>query len=233
MHFGGNARICCWGLLAMLPVVIACDASTNVAGGAGGAVTAEILDDYRPESADGEPLRLVERNHSGAPARYVDGSPVHAADGTLIDYRPRNVQRELARLPRRYVRDIGQRRLGGEGDSQLIYLEVTPGSIVDLPGDHGMVAPDPDSSELCWQAMTCNNPSCAGDTHGTRLEFVPIMPGFEWPAKDDAIVRAFRLVRCPQCGSRSHIDRLRMPEVESRRETLEDELARLRAKWRR
>ena len=61
-----------------------------------------VVDELRPLTAEGAPLEFAETAYAdGNPTHYADGSAAYHVDGSPVDYRPRNIQRELATMPTR------------------------------------------------------------------------------------------------------------------------------------
>ncbi|MCG8584735.1 MAG: hypothetical protein MI757_08500, partial [Pirellulales bacterium] len=167
----------------------------------------------------------------GNPTHYADGSPAYHVDGTPVDYRPRNIQRELATMPTLFIRDVGQPRIGFEGPSaspRVEYLSMTDEARVVMQGDPNVVWKDPASGATCWRALTCEAPGCRQDD-GSPLVFAASVPGYtgKVPVGD-----ALQPLRCPHCGREETVTKYFPPDTASRMESLRAELARLRAQRR-
>ena len=202
----------------------------------------ELPDEYRPEDEDGTRITFGETTHDdGSPTHYADGSPVFHGNGTPIDYRPRNIERTITRLPELYVRDHGQARLGHEGPAgnpRLVYLAAGPTDLVELPSDFPNPRVDPASGDVCWWAWVCTNPNCDGRVDGEPLVFAAVVPGVSADrtqaedgdssaASDSSSLSEntpLDLMRCPLCGRQDTLERPVLPDKQTQRTALEAEL---------
>jgi hypothetical protein len=191
-----------------------------------------VRDEFRPLTQDGTPIEFAELTYSdGNPTHYADGSPAYHADGTPIDYRPRNIQRALEKMPTVFIRDAGQPRLGFEGSQAspgVEYLSLTDESRVLISGDPNLVWTDPTTGDVCWRALTCQNPDCV--SHDSEpLIFAASVPGFGTSkARGVSVEDALAPMRCPRCGRRDGVTKYHPPATTSRTEALRVELARIR-----
>ncbi|MCG8583810.1 MAG: hypothetical protein MI757_03765 [Pirellulales bacterium] len=197
----------------------------------------QVPEAFRPLDS-GEPVAFGPATHEDdAPTHYADGSPVYMPDGSPIDYRPRNIQKELSKLPVLYIRDDGQSALGN-ANHRLVYLSAQREHQVRFAGELPNPRLDPETGRVCWWAYECRNPNCSGRRAGQPFLFAAGIAGVvaDGSANDDELLTevdshgmsAFDLMKCPKCGQRDWLDRPALPETVRRTAELQDELARVR-----
>ena len=192
-----------------------------------------VPETHRPRSSAGDVLKFAETTYAdGNPTHYADGSPAYLPNGKPIDYRPRNIQRELHTMSRFFVRDVGQPRLGFEGSESsptLEYLSFTPEASVDMPGDPNYVWTDPATGDLCWRALTCTHAECVAQSE-EPLIFAASMPGFGGTREESSsLENALAARRCPRCGRADNIENYDPPATVHREQELKAELESVRA----
>lgn len=152
-----NQYLTCLGLAA---IVAGCGSPESDAAKIGpdkslGHLREKPNDTIRPVGANNVALSLADNSST----HYSDGSPVYLADGSLIDYRPRNLSRRISQLPTLY--------LTYESNEQVI-----------LPGSMPNPRVDPKTRQICWRAFECHNANCSNRVSNEQPNlYVRAVPG--------------------------------------------------------
>jgi hypothetical protein len=239
-------------MASLAACVLACGCtSQSPTGGADGSAAVSGIEDletfgavpdaFRPLDDEGEPLAQVDSSAAAASQAYGEGSPVYHANGIPIDYRPRNIQRQIASLPALYLRDIGQTPVDVQSRSglpKLVYLADAETAQVFFRDDRENPRTDPATGEVCWRAMTCNNPNCLAEQKDA-FAFAPSVQAARFDESTGALLWGSRSTgegksvlygcRCPNCGRTESIRQYNLPNSARRKAELVGELARIRA----
>ena len=213
----------------------------------------EVPDEFRPTVEDGTIIAFAKSEYAdGSPTHYADGSPAYMPDGSPIDYRPRNIQQTLLRLPTVYVRAGDQEVLGGigpVGGRRLLFLPASADHRVELDGNLRDARIDPQTGEVCWLPFVCNNRACSGRSGENPFEFVIVDPSVtaeqlrhQHTSRTEqtinsqtnaptlpAAVELWKRIHCPKCGGVDTLGRHVLPSTEAEQKRLLEELARIRS----